>query len=92
MAEGWEARAREGGASADEAGEAGRSQIVQDFGAMSRNLVDFLQGNWALGDELKARQAWSSRCGSAVKNPATIYEDEGSIPGPVQWVKDPVLP
>ena len=40
---------------------------------------------------LKARTAWSSCYGSAVKNLTRIYEDMGSIPGPAQWVKDTAL-
>ena len=34
----------------------------------------------------------SSHCGSAVMNLTSIQEDEGSIPGPTQWVKNLALP
>ena len=35
---------------------------------------------------------WSSHCGTAEMNPASIPEDAGLIPGLAQWVKDPALP
>ena len=39
----------------------------------------------------KKGKSKSSRCASVAMNPISILEDEGSIPSPAQWVKDPVL-
>ena len=41
---------------------------------------------------LKILYCWSSHCGSAEMNLTCIHEDVDLIPGPAQWVKDPVLP
>ena len=46
-----------------------------------------------LGKSIKevTRFGRSSRYGSGVTNPTSIPEDSGSISGPTQGVKDPVL-
>ena len=43
-----------------------------------------------MGEVIKTRIIMgSSLCCSGVTNPTRIHEDVGSIPGLVQWVKDP---
>ena len=40
----------------------------------------------------KSKNSWGvPLVAQQVKNPTSIHEDEGSIPGTVQWVKDLVL-
>ena len=41
--------------------------------------------------EGKRGKVWSSHCGSAVMNLASIHKDLDSTPGPDQWIKDLVL-
>ena len=38
------------------------------------------------------KKTWGFCCGLAVMNLNRSHENEGSIPGLTQWVKDPVLP
>ena len=42
--------------------------------------------------QTKQNQTSSSFCGPEVRNPTSIHEDVGSIPGLVQWVEDLALP
>ena len=40
---------------------------------------------------IKNKSVGSSRCGSVVVKPTSIHEHGALIPGPTQWVRDPVL-
>ena len=46
---------------------------------------------WAVFRPLKSHPVRSSRRESEITSPTSIHEDTGSIPGPVQWIKDLAL-
>ena len=54
-------------------------------------LHHYQQQTCALVARLKKSKSRSSHSGSAVTKLTSIHEDLGSIPGLVQWAKDPML-
>ena len=57
------------------------SLVFQELMSTDQEVKPSKTGNW--GVPIVAQQ---------VKNPTSIHEDEGSIPGLTQWVKDLALP
>ena len=70
--------------------------ILGDFLKIQNNLWKRQTISWYIHQEgriiLKSIRIGSSHCGAVETNPTSIHEDEGSIPGLSQWVRDPALP
>ena len=59
---------------------------------LTREADTVTTGHKTLSTQNKNNSTGSSHCTSAKKNPTSIHEGMGSIPGLTLWVKDTVLP
>ena len=71
-----------------------RSYIIDKESVMLHEVSKPLKSEYYNSIYIKTSeiQKKSSHHGSTVKNPNSIHEDVGSIPGLTHWVKDPALP
>ena len=59
---------------------------------MCQLLVNLQSSEYKVKKTKNKKHSQSSHYGSAVTNPTKIHEDEGSISGLTQWIKDLALP